>query len=310
MITTVTMNASLDKAYFMEHAIENGTVMRVARTRTSAGGKGLNVARAAALCGAKVQATGLTGGYNGQQLEALLDKDGIPHRFGKVEGETRCCINILDERYGSTEYLEPGCNVTEAEQNQFKAQFPSIIQDSMVVTISGSLPQGIGADFYAWMIRTAKEMGKIVLLDTSGKLLSQGISAGPTLVKPNQDELEQLFGTRPNDLQSAIQCAEKIREAGVSYVVLSLGAEGALLVCEEGVYKGTSPKVKAVNTVGCGDSMLGALAVAFERNYPVKEALRYAMAVAAANAMSPNTGDFEPLWIEQLLPQANVELLP
>ena len=76
MITTVTMNASLDKAYFMKETIVNGTVMRVQSARTSAGGKGLNVARAAALCGAKVQATGLTGGYNGQQLEWLLDQDG------------------------------------------------------------------------------------------------------------------------------------------------------------------------------------------------------------------------------------------
>ena len=105
MITTVTMNAALDKAYFMNHVIENGTVMRVQECRTTAGGKGLNVARAASICGADVQATGLVGGFNGQYLESLLDKDEIPHQFGHVKGETRSCINILDEGYGSTEYL-------------------------------------------------------------------------------------------------------------------------------------------------------------------------------------------------------------
>ena len=108
MITTVTMNASIDKAYFMDHTIENGTVMRVARCRNSAGGKGLNVARAIKLCGEKVQATGITGGFNGQYLESMLARDGIAYHFGHMEGETRCCINILDEGYGSTEYLEPG----------------------------------------------------------------------------------------------------------------------------------------------------------------------------------------------------------
>ena len=77
MITTVTMNAALDKAYFMNHVIENGTVMRVQECRTTAGGKGLNVARAASICGADVQATGLVGGFNGQYLESLLDKDEI-----------------------------------------------------------------------------------------------------------------------------------------------------------------------------------------------------------------------------------------
>ena len=96
MITTVTMNASLDKAYFLKAQIVNGTVMRLDSCRTSAGGKGVNVARVAALCGAKVKATGLTGGFNGQQLEAPLDRDGIAHQFGHVSGETRCCINILE----------------------------------------------------------------------------------------------------------------------------------------------------------------------------------------------------------------------
>ena len=81
MITTVTMNASIDKAYFMDHTIENGTVMRVARCRNSAGGKGLNVARAIKLCGEKVQATGITSGFNGQYLESMLARDGIAYHF-------------------------------------------------------------------------------------------------------------------------------------------------------------------------------------------------------------------------------------
>ena len=74
MITTVTMNTSIDKAYFMDHEVQNGTVMRVSRCRNSAGGKGLNVARAVKLCGEKVQATGLAGGFNGKYLESLLEK--------------------------------------------------------------------------------------------------------------------------------------------------------------------------------------------------------------------------------------------
>ena len=127
MITTVTMNAALDKAYFMNHVIENGTVMRVQECRTTAGGKGLNVARAASICGADVQATGLVGGFNGQYLESLLDKDEIPHQFGHVKGETRSYINILDEGYGSTEYLEPGFEVAPEEEQDFMKKFPVLI---------------------------------------------------------------------------------------------------------------------------------------------------------------------------------------
>lgn len=221
MITTVTMNASLDKAYFMKAPIVNGTVMRLDSCRTSAGGKGVNVARIVALCGAKVQATGLTGGFNGQQLEALLDKDGIAHQFGHMEGETRCCINILDQKYGSTEYLEPGCEVSASEEQQFMQRYPDIIRDSDVVTISGSIPRGVKKDIYGRMATIAKAMGKAVILDSSGETLKQGIQSCPTVVKPNRDEIEQLFDIKIHSMQDVIRCAEKIREIGIPYVITS-----------------------------------------------------------------------------------------
>lgn len=309
MITTVTMNTSLDKAYFMKEAIENGTVMRVESCRTSAGGKGLNVARAAALCGAQVQATGLAGGFNGQQLEALLDKDGIAHKFAHVDGETRCCINILDPAFGSTEYLEPGFMVSPEEERKFMEMFPDIIRDSEVITISGSIPGGVDKNIYGRLISIAKEMGKAVLLDTSGESLKSGIKSCPTLVKPNQDEIEQLFGVQIHGMEDVISYAKKIKGMGIPYVVISLGKDGALLVCEEGIFQGHPPKIKVVNTVGCGDSMVGAFAVAYERRFTAEEALKYAVAVAAANAMSERTGDFDPKVCGELSGQVVVERL-
>ena len=309
MITTVTMNAALDKAYFMNRIIKNGTVMRVQESRTTAGGKGLNVARAASICGADVQATGLVGGFNGQYLESLLDEDKIAHKFGHVHGETRSCINILDEGYGSTEYLEPGFEVAPDEEQDFMKKFPDIIRDSDVVTISGSIPRGLKKDIYGRMITIAKAMGKIVLLDSSGDTLKSGITAGPNLVKPNQDEIEQLFDTKINSLKEVVTYAKKIHEMGVENVVISLGKEGALLVCEEGIFKGRGPKVDAVNSVGCGDSMLGAFAVAFERGYTAGRALKYAISVATANAISPNTGKFDYEQCEDIFDQVMIERL-
>jgi hypothetical protein len=124
MITTVTLNASIDKAYVMERAIENGTVMRVKEVRNTAGGKGLNVAKVARICGADVQATGFAGGFNGQYLEDLARRSDVETRFFHVEGETRSCINILDPKYGSTEYLEPGFDVKAEDVDRFLKEFP------------------------------------------------------------------------------------------------------------------------------------------------------------------------------------------
>ena len=294
MITTVTLNASIDKAYWMDETMQYGKVMRVASCRNSAGGKGLNVARIIKLCGEEVQATGLVGGYNGAYLEDLLSKDGIPHQFEHIQGETRCCINILDKTYGSTEYLEPGCEVTDEEEQKFIHLFDRIIDESEVITISGSIPKGLKPDIYERMIRQVKSKGKKVILDTSGKLLKNGIQACPTMVKPNKDEIEQLYNKQMKSMHDVIECAKDLHYRGIPYVVISLGSEGALMVCDQGVYHVKPPKIEVVNTVGCGDSMIGALAVSLKRNDSPKMALKYAAAVAAANALSPNTGDFEP----------------
>lgn len=306
MITTVTLNASIDKAYYMNETIQNGTVMRVGSCRNSAGGKGLNVARVIQLCKADVLATGFVGGYNGKYLESLLDHDGILHDFEMVNGETRSCINILDSKYSSTEYLEPGCEVSLEEENKFMKRFPEVIKDSSVITISGSIPKGVQKDVYKRMITIAKEMGKQVILDTSGELLKMGIEARPTMVKPNQDELEMLFQKSITNREDVITCAKKIYEQGIPYVVISLGGDGALLVCSDGIFHAKPPVMKVVNTVGCGDSMVGAFAVALEQKKEPKEALQYAVAVATANALSPNTGEFDPEVGETLIKQVQV----
>lgn len=309
MITTVTLNTSIDKAYYMEGAIQNGTVMRVDSCRNTAGGKGLNVARTIKLCGEKVLATGFAGGYNGAYLESMLTEDNINHNFIHTKSETRSCINILDRGYGSTEYLEPGCEVTEEEEAEFIKNFKSTIHNSNVITISGSVPKGLSADIYSKLVRQAREEEKLVILDTSGELLKNGLKAKPTMVKPNQDEIEMLFATRIVCLDDMIYYAKKIYEIGIPYVVISLGGDGALLVCDDGIYHGRPPMVNVVNTVGCGDSLVGAFAVALERNYEPHKALSFAVAVATANALSPNTGYFDKDQYETIIKKMIVEKL-
>lgn len=307
MITTITLNTSIDKAYYMDSSIENGTVMRVASCKNSAGGKGLNVARIVKLCKGSVQASGFVGGYNGAYLEALLDADGIPHDFEHVDGETRCCINILEPKFGSTEYLEPGCEVSQAEENRFMQRLPDIIKDSAVVTISGSIPQGVDSGIYERIVERIKIMGKKVILDTSGDALKKGIRACPDMIKPNKDEMMMLLGREIHSIKDVIRCAQELHDLGIPYVVVSLGKDGALLVCSEGIFMGITPDVKVVNTVGCGDSMVGAFAVAMEKSYAPGDALKYAVAVSTANALSPNTGDFDPEICEELLTEVTVE---
>ena len=310
MITTVTMNAALDKAYFMADKIVNGTVMRVSKSRTTARRQGTECGPGH--CPVRGKGAGPPAWWavtTGSSWSICWSRTGIPHSFGYVNGETRCCINILDPGYGSTEYLEPGFTVSPEEEEQFMDRLPQIIQDSDVVTISGSIPRGVNSDVYGKIISLAKGMGKKVILDSSGDTLKAGLRACPDMVKPNRDEMEQLFGEKLDSMEAVIACAEKIQAMGIPHVVVSLGGDGALLVCREGCYRAVIPRLEVVNTVGCGDSMVGAFAVALEKNYPPEKALKYAASVATANALSPNTGDFEPKMAGILMEQITVEKL-
>lgn len=309
MITTVTLNASIDKAYHMDQQVVGGTVMRVHAVKNSAGGKGLNVARAAKICGSRVQATGLVGGFNGRYLEQLTEQDGIVSAFGHIAGETRSCINILDERFSSTEFLEPGCEVSAQELEEYLEEFPRIIAQSAVVTISGSLSVGVPIHTYKLLVEMCKQADKPIILDTSGEALLQGISAHPTMIKPNQDELEALFGVSAQSRADVLTCAQRLYEGGIAQVVISLGGQGALLVCEQGTFQAIPPALTVVNTVGCGDSMVAAFAVGFERGMSAPDALVYAVAVASAAALSTRTGHYDPAHRDEILPQIELRKL-
>lgn len=161
MITTVTLNVSVDKAYYIKGIAVPGTVARVQKCVNSAEvEKDWNVSRIIDFCGEEVLATGFTGGFNGAYVEDMLKKDGIPSRFTKTQSETRSCINILAEDESSTEYLEPGAPVSEEEIQQFLEDFDRIVDESDIITISGSIPAGVQKDIYATLVKMIKNKGR------------------------------------------------------------------------------------------------------------------------------------------------------
>lgn len=307
MILTVTLNVAVDKSYVLETPLHVGEVMRVKACRNTAGGKGLNVSKVIRLCGEECLATGFTGGFNGAYVEEMLEEKGVKSRFVHVEGETRSCINILASDKTSTEFLEPGFFVDEKKVKEFLLQFRQLLNQCDVVTMSGSAPSGVCFDIYAKMIRMGREKGVKMLLDTSGGYLTEGCKALPYLIKPNEEEMGQLLGYRVKGEEEMVEGARKLCRQGISHVILSLGEKGALAVCEQGIFRAVPPKIDAVNTVGCGDSMVGAMAVAIQRGMDVEEMLRYACAVSAANALNLETGYFKKEDMEKIYPKVLVE---
>lgn len=306
MILTVTLNAAIDKRYVVEE-FKVGEVNRVKECAYTPGGKGLNVSKPAAIAGAKVVATGFVGGHAGDYITDQLVPFDIESQFYRMEQESRSCINIWDEKNQvQTEFLEPGFEVTEADFEAFLQKFESLAKAADVIAMSGSVPKGLDGSAYQKLVSIAKSLGKKVILDTSGKLLTAGIQAKPTMIKPNIDEIRMLTGSQCEDLNEIIEAAKEIHRNGVEVVAVSLGAEGSIVVCEEGVYRAVVPKIDAVNTVGCGDSMIAGFALGFAEGLTIEETLRKASAISAAAALREETGFFVKEDMERILPQVEI----
>lgn len=307
MILTVTLNASIDKRYVVD-SFQPGSVHRVKECSYSAGGKGLNVSRVAAIAGEEVMATGFVGGHAGNYIEEELMVQNIKSDFVHVSGESRSCINIYDvTNHSQTEFLEPGVFVTEADKKAMLSKYLELIGACTLVVISGSVPKGVDSSLYQDMIRIARQHDKKVILDTSGVLLKESLEACPTMIKPNMDEVKVLTDNEIKNQEDLIEVAINLHNLGIEIVVISCGSQGSLIACDKGVYQAVVPKIDAVNAVGCGDSMIAGFAVGFSRGMGMEETIRIASAISAANAMSIETGFFLRSDMEDLLPQIKVE---
>ena len=265
------------------------------------------MSKPAAVAGAEVVATGFVGGHAGNYIEASLKDYHVKSAFYHLESESRSCINIWDEKNCvQTEFLEPGFTVTESEFQGFVEEFKELVKKADVVAMSGSVPKGLDGTAYQKLVKVVKDAGKKVILDTSGKLLEMGIEACPTMIKPNIDEIRMLTGKECNEIGEIVEAAKEIHARGVEVVAVSLGADGSLAVSDEGVFRAIVPRIDAVNTVGCGDSMIAGFALGFAEGLGIEETLRKASAISAAAALREETGYFVMEDMQRLYPQIKI----
>ena len=285
-ILTVTANPAIDRAYFFKE-FTLGEVHRPVKTAFTAGGKGLNVSRVCIALGTKVVATGFVGGYTGEFIRSEVRRLGIEDCFTQIQGETRLCINIFDNHGISSEILESGPVITTEEKEHFIKMFSQHVANCDIITVSGSLPQGLTPDFYISIANIAKQYNKKVIFDTSGKTLETIIHTKPFMVKPNRDEFLSFVGWDKFEPKKALQC---LKELGVEIPFISLGKDGAVAMIGNDYYKFSIPSVQIVSAVGSGDSTVAGVATGLSRGMSICDAIRLGMAAGIANAMFEGTG--------------------
>ena len=283
MIATVTLNPALDKTM----AIPGFAVGRTNRgfiEQIDAGGKGINVAKAAKQLGCPVIALGFLAGANGHWVADALAGKGIPCDFVWVPGETRVNLKIKDSLTGAeTEINEPGFQVGADHLQSLKRRVEERAGQCSVMVFSGSLPPGVPPEIYGQFIQIARNRGAKTILDTTGAALKYGIAAGPDLIKPNRAEAEEVLETKIDGEASMVGAARRFLAMGARVVVLSLGADGALAASEREQWRAYSPPVTASSSIGAGDAMVAALAFAMKQGLELEDALRLAIAAGAAS---------------------------
>ena len=296
MIVTVTLNAAMDRTLSVPN-LQPGHRHRASMGFASAGGKGINVARALKRLGVPVVCTGLAGGRTGTLIVDDLASEGILNDFVRIREESRTSVAVLDPVANvSTEINEWGPEIQEDELEQLKEKLAYLSQRAEFVVFAGSLPRGVDPGFYGELIREANRRQTLAVLDADGEPLRLGVEAEPYLVSPNVGEAEALVGHEFNDDDERASALDEI--AG-------LGARNVLITHETGCYaliredrdehriRGIAPRLDPVARIGSGDVLLAAFLAARVAGRSVEEAVRGAVATGAASVLQAGAARFE-----------------
>ena len=229
MVLVMCANAGVDRTYEVE-GFAAGGFHHPRQSWISAGGKGLNVARALHRLGVQVVVTGFLGGFSGDFIFCDLERVGLPCEFSRIAEDSRTTISILDLTSNAiTRVDEWGPTVSESEAELLHAQWSELVSYASQAVISGNPPPGVPGDFYSRLITRARDCGVPVLLDAHEMALGDAILAGPEVITPNLEELSWLANHPLSGNEEVVDYSRDLNAAGVGVVLTTLGAEGAVV---------------------------------------------------------------------------------
>ena len=297
MIVTVTLNAAVDRTLTVPN-FQVGHRHRASASLTSAGGKGVNVARALKRLDSPVIASGLAGGRTGDRIVEELAGEAILNDFVRISDESRTSTAVVDPTAGSlSEIYEWGPAVRREELDTLLDKLHYLSRVASWVVFCGSLPRDVDDDFYAEAIRDLNRRGVQCVLDTEGEALRFGVDAEPFLVSPNQREAESLVGQEFSEDDDFVMALDAIADLGARNVLITQETSCFALFREERTlrrFRASIARIEPVAPVGAGDVLLAGFLAARFNGRPVDDALRQAIGCAAASVVELGAGRFDP----------------
>ena len=309
-VLVVGPNLAIDRT-LSTNTFRPGHEVDVAEVAVTAGGKGVNVARALRALGFDATLLGLLPGRMGDAVVGLLADEGIALLGVPVAGELRSAF-IIHERGGRATVLnEPGPELAEQDWLAYEAMADAALDEHAIVVCVGSLPPGAPDDAYARIVTKARERRCPSVVDASGSVLLRALDEKPEIVCPNLAEAEAvLLGATSEAVDAPVEArarsvaaARSLVDGGARTAIVTAAAAGAA-IAEAGrrqVRWVSAPAVTVANPMGAGDAFAAGLAVALARELPPGEAARFAVAVASASVEHPRAGDLDASRVEALM---------
>jgi len=312
VIVCVAANPSIDKLFEVERLVK-GDIHRPAGFVQVAGGKGLNVARAARALGADVRAVALLRGHAGRWIEEQLAAEGVGGSFVWAHGESRSSLSVADRETSTlTEFYEHGAVAPSASWAELLAAAEALFAPASWLTISGSLPRNAPDDGYRDLVGDARRQNVRTALDAEGTRLRLALEAQPDVVKVNAAEARELLDVPTARREESLAAAAKLRAfaGGDGHAgIITRGADGVVLCAPDGTLYEGRLYVRHRYPVGSGDAFLGGLATALDRGDGWESALRLALGAATANAELPGAGRLDPSSAGSWASQAEVRIV-
>jgi 1-phosphofructokinase family hexose kinase len=309
VILTVTLNAAIDRTVAVPN-FRLGHRHRAVESRTVAGGKGINVARALSLLGRPVIATGFAGGPAGTRVLEQLREESVLTDFTRIAGETRINLAVIDPTSGEqTEINERGPAVSPEEVEIFFKRVHYLASGAKICVLAGTLPPGAGGDLYARLVDDLRGRDVTVVLDAEGEAMLAGLRAGASIVTPNEREAEELVGQEFADRGDLVHGLSELVRLGAGEAAITR-PDGCVAVVGEGSERRflevrTEP-LDPVSTVGSGDAFLaGYVAARYDGRDP-GECLAYGVACGAESTQHFGAGVVDRAQVERLLPEVEV----
>ncbi len=299
MILTITLNPCIDKSSTINTLVPESK-LRCTELINEPGGGGINVSKALSRLNAETVALFPAGGYNGNMLCGLLDKEGIRYHAidTKVETRENWIVHETDINH-QYRFTFPGREIDPATIKLLADQVRNF--SAPWVVASGSLPPGVPDSFYALVVEKVNAAGAKCIVDTNGPALAALKGKKAFLIKPNISELARLMDVpflSPSEVGDAAR--QLITDNYAELVAVSMGPEGAWLVSKNETHFAVAPPVEKMSTVGAGDSMVAGMAFMLCNHKPLKEIIEFGVACGSAATMNEGTQLFKKEDVDRL----------